>query len=184
MSSNQDRLSRDTVFDILSSPRRRYVLYYLRKEGGPVELTDLAAELAEWEYDVSSEDLTKQQRKRIYVSLYQTHVPRLASAGLIEYDSDSGLISLTDDVYQIDSYLPDSESDEFPWHRVYLALVGVGVLVFAAGVIDEGVLGAVPLVAATVVVIALFAAVALAQYYARLRSRREIPFELLKNNED
>jgi Flp pilus assembly protein TadB len=184
MSSNQDRLSRDTVFDILSSPRRRYVLYYLRKEGGPVELTDLAAKLAEWEYDVSSEELTEQQRKRIYVSLYQTHVPRLASAGLIDYDSDSGLITLTDDVYQIDQFLPNSDGDEFPWHRLYLALAALGVVAFAVGVLDQGVFAAVPLVAVTVLVIVLFAAVAVAQYYSRLRSRREIPFELLKNNDD
>jgi DNA-binding transcriptional ArsR family regulator len=48
MTSGNNDLSQDVIFDILSSPRRRYVLYYLRKEGGPIDLTQLAERVAAW----------------------------------------------------------------------------------------------------------------------------------------
>jgi hypothetical protein len=34
-------LSENQVFELLKSPRRRYVLYHLRREERPVELSDL-----------------------------------------------------------------------------------------------------------------------------------------------
>lgn len=42
MISSDRSLSQDTVFDILSNSRRRYVLYYLRQQTEPVQLTTLA----------------------------------------------------------------------------------------------------------------------------------------------
>jgi DNA-binding transcriptional ArsR family regulator len=116
-----EKLSRDRVFDILSSPRRRYVLYYLREYGGPVELTDLAEELAAWENDTTVTEISPQARKRVYVSLYQTHVPKLDEAGLIEYDSDSGELRLSDQGSVVDPYL-GTESEGRPWYKYYLGL--------------------------------------------------------------
>jgi DNA-binding transcriptional ArsR family regulator len=116
-----EKLSRDRVFDILSSPRRRYVLYYLREYGGPVELTDLAEELAAWENDTTVSEISPQARKRVYVSLYQTHVPKLDEAGLIEYDSDSGELWLSDQGSVVDPYL-GTQSDDTPWYKYYFAL--------------------------------------------------------------
>jgi len=116
-----EKLSRDRVFDILSSPRRRYVLYYLREYGGPVELTDLAEELAAWENDTTVAEISPQARKRVYVSLYQTHVPKLDEAGLIDYDSDSGELRLSDQGSVVDPYL-GTQTDDRPWYWYYLAL--------------------------------------------------------------
>lgn len=42
MFSNNDELSQDTVFDVLSSSRRRETLAILREEETPIELTTLA----------------------------------------------------------------------------------------------------------------------------------------------
>jgi len=140
-----EQLSRDQVFDILSSPRRRYVLYYLREYGGPVELTALAEKLAAWENDTTVEELPAQARKRVYVSLYQTHVPKLEESGLIEYDSDSGELALADDDSQVDPYL-GKQTPERPWYVYYLAVAvaGAGLLV--------GVLGGVVPLSVTVTV--------------------------------
>jgi DNA-binding transcriptional ArsR family regulator len=119
---SDEQLSRDQVFDILSSPRRRYVLYYLREYGGPVELTDLAEKLAAWENDTTVEALPPQARKRVYVSLYQTHVPKLEEAGLIVYDSDSGELALAEDDSPVDPYLGE-QTKERPWYLYYLAAI-------------------------------------------------------------
>lgn len=143
-----EKLSRDRVFDILSSPRRRYVLYYLREYGGPVELTDLAEELAAWENDTTVEELSPQARKRVYVSLYQTHVPKLQEAGLIDYDSDSGELSLADETTSVDPYLGEQTPDR-PWYWYYLGLT-IASLVLLGTVLG----GVVPLtLAATVGVV-------------------------------
>jgi len=135
---SDEQLSRDQVFDILSSPRRRYVLYYLREYGGPVELTDLAEKLAAWENDTTVEELPPQARKRVYVSLYQTHVPKLQEAGLIEYDSDSGELWLAEANSVVDPYIGDGETER-PWYLYYLALAlssGVLLLTVLAGVVQ------------------------------------------------
>lgn len=86
--SEREELSQDLIFDLLSNPRRRFILYYLRIESGPVKLPDLAKEIAAWEYDTPIDELTDQEQKRAYVSLYQTHVPKLVEAGLVDYDTD------------------------------------------------------------------------------------------------
>lgn len=76
-------LSQDQVFEVLKSPRRRYALYYLRREGGIVELSDLTDQVAVWENDTTPSGLTSEQRKRVYISLYQTHLPKLDDAGIV-----------------------------------------------------------------------------------------------------
>jgi hypothetical protein len=124
MSSEEEPLSQDVVFDILSSTRRRYVLYYLKTEG-PMELTELAEHVAAQENDTEIEDLTKQQRKRVYVSLYQTHVPKLEDAGFVSYDQETGEVELRPKAHDVNQYLGDDRSS-FPWQYIYLPLAIVG----------------------------------------------------------
>ncbi|MFC7021022.1 MULTISPECIES: DUF7344 domain-containing protein [Haloarcula] len=131
MSTDKPELSRDRVFDILSSPRRRYVLHYLRTEESPIELTALAEEVAAWENDTTVEKLSSQDRKRVYVSLYQTHIPKLSEAGLIEYDSESGDVALSNQAAEIDPYL-GTENDERPWYLYYMVLAAANVALLAS----------------------------------------------------
>lgn len=161
--SEGEELTQDTVFEILSNSRRRFMLSYLHEHDGPVDLMDLANEIAAWENDTSVEDLTDKQSKRVYVSVYQTHVPKLVSTGLIEYDSDSGLIELSDRADEIERYMPNG-GDDRPWHRYY-AILAVASTAFYAGValgapgfaiLSEAVAG--------IVVVLAFAALSAAHY--------------------
>ena len=124
MSSEEEPLSQDVIFDILSSTRRRYVLYYLSQEG-PMELTELAEHVAARENDTDVEDLTKQQRKRVYVSLYQTHVPKLEDAGFVDHDQDMGMVELRSRAREVNQFLGE-ETSSFPWPYIYLPLAFVG----------------------------------------------------------
>jgi len=83
-SSASEELSQDLVFDILSNTRRRMVLYYLREYGAPASVQEIAERIAALENEIPPEELSRQQRKRVYVSLYQTHLPKLNEAGIIE----------------------------------------------------------------------------------------------------
>ncbi len=177
MGSRETELSQDVVFDILSSPRRRYVLYYLRTTGETVKLTDLAEQVAAWENDTAPEQITEQQRKRVYVSLYQTHVPRLAEAGVIEYDKDSGDIALAEEANDIDNYLGQPEQP-LPWQQLYLALAGISVVLLGLTTLDISVFAAVPETVAAAIIITGFVVTALIHSFVRLSRRRSVPDEL------
>lgn len=160
--TNREELSRNLVFDILSSPRRRYLLYYLHQEGEPVSIQELSAQIAAWENDVPVEDLTSQQQKRVYVSLYQTHIPKLEEAGIAEYDQEEGTVRLTSRVEQMDEYLADTSRREVPWELIYLGLALVSATLFLGVAFGVGPLTAVSLVAVGIAVSVAFGLVALA----------------------
>jgi len=126
MASGDTELTQDVVFDILSRGRRRYLLYTLKKRG-PMELTELAEYVAAWENDIDVEDLEKQQRKRVYVSLYQTHVPKLEEAGLVEYDEETSVVSLSSQAGELDRFL-GGEDRSYPWQYVYGAIAATGLV--------------------------------------------------------
>ncbi|PSP51353.1 hypothetical protein BRC60_03175, partial [Halobacteriales archaeon QH_1_68_42] len=53
VASGRDRtLSKGEIFDVLQNQRRRYVLQYLERFDEPVALSDLATQVAAWEYRI------------------------------------------------------------------------------------------------------------------------------------
>ncbi|WP_438267090.1 DUF7344 domain-containing protein [Haladaptatus salinisoli] len=126
---NQSRLSRDQVFDLLRNVRRRYALHYLRRVNHTVNLSDLTDHVAAWEYETPPEELASKQRKRVYISLYQTHLPALADAGIVDYDRDTGKIQPTRRIRLFDSYLGAFTKPTRPWYRYYFGLALGSVLV-------------------------------------------------------
>ena len=105
MVEEEPELSRDQMFDILSSSRRRYTLYYLRQQREPVQLTDLAEELAAWENDIPISAVDSTLRKRAYNTLQQTHLPKMNAAGVIDYNRNRGTITLTTNPGQLELFL-------------------------------------------------------------------------------
>lgn len=182
-SSDEEPLSQDLVFDLLSSPRRRFVLYYLRSESESMQLTDLADEVAAWEYDTPVEELTEQERKRAYVSLYQTHVPKLAEAGLIDYDTESGTIRLTDRASDVDEYLPSEGGYDIRWELMYLAIEIICVVIYAIGVIDVGVFAAVSVTVSGAIILGLFGLTTIVHYLSIRQREQRLPIELATDDE-
>lgn len=133
-SKQETTAQKDRVFEMLSNLRRRRVLRYLRAHEGesPVLLRALAEQIAAWENDTSVGSVTYKQRKRVYTSLYQSHLPRLHRCGFIEYDANRGTIELTPEGEQLDIYLEIVPKDEIPWSEVYLGLSAVAIAAVAA----------------------------------------------------
>lgn len=107
-------------FEILKNERRRYVLEYLSNADETVTLSDLADYIAAIENDSTVEDVTSSERKRVYVALYQFHLPKMDRMGVIEYDKDRGDVSLVQkgrELYQ------EHDSTEGP--PGYLHLLGI-----------------------------------------------------------
>jgi hypothetical protein len=137
-SETNESLSQSTIFDVLSSRRRRAVLRLLRETDESLDLTALTEQIAADEVGVSVDDLPSQARKRVYVSLYQTHIPRLEDVGLVEYDSDTGIVTRTELATAIDPYLTEDISGRH-WAPYYLLLAVLGGSALAAAWIDFGV---------------------------------------------
>lgn len=168
------------MFDILSNSRRRFILSRLQERDEPIELMDLANQIAAWENDTTVEELTSKQSKRVYVSVYQTHVPKLESVGLIEYDSDTGLIELSEQARQIDRYMPDDDEEPIPWHRYYVALAGLSATLFVLVVANAPVLGELSVQLVGVLVVGAFAMLSTAHFISNRRENRtmdSIPVE-------
>lgn len=181
MSSDTDtktEISPDLVFELLSSTRRRRVLYYLREHGGVATVNELAESIAAMENEIDVEDLNRQQRKRVYVSLYQTHVPKLVEAGIIEYDDNNGEVRLTDRAVETDTYLTPASEAVYPWQLHYLALAVVSAVALGLSVAGVPVIGDVQEIWIGIAITATFAASALVQYRSFKRRKRELPQEL------
>jgi DNA-binding transcriptional ArsR family regulator len=124
-------LSRDLVFATLSNARRRYVLHYLKRHDGPVTIRQLAEQIAAWENETAMSEVTYKQRKRVYTSLHQTHLPKLSDAGFIESERSWEAITLSDRAAELEVYLEVVPEDDIPWSDFYLGLAGVGVALVA-----------------------------------------------------
>jgi len=77
----------DDLFEALRNERSRRAIRCV-DQLGTVDMTDLAETVACEEYDCTIVDLTDQQRKRVYVSLYQTHVPKLDQLEIVDVADD------------------------------------------------------------------------------------------------
>lgn len=183
MSSNAsapEELSPDTVFELLSNTRRRMVLYYLRRYGGSVGVQELVGEIAALQNGVAVADLTKQQRKRVYVSLYQTHLPKLEDAGVIEYDADEGEVRLTDRAGDIDTYLTPTAESNGQWQMPYLGLSVFGGLLFLLSFVGVPVVALIPTAGIGLALMLGFALLTVLQYWRHRKRQEAIPTELLE----
>jgi hypothetical protein len=128
-SSNDTQSREGEIFDLLSNQRRRYAIHYCKREDEPVTLGDLAEHVAAWELEKDVEAITSAERKRVYTSLQQTHLPTLERADMIEFDDRT--IELTDEAAELDVYLDIVPGDSVPWAVYYLGLTAVGSVVMA-----------------------------------------------------
>jgi len=154
-----DDLSKGEIFDVLQNERRRYVLQYLRRHGGPVTLGELASHVAATEYNCLTGDVTSAQRKRVYTTLQQSHLPQMNDAGIVAYDAEDGVITTTSQTEELTVYLEIVPEGEFPWREFYLSFGAVSlavVTVLWVGVYPFTMLP--PLVWATVMAVVLTAA--------------------------
>ena len=121
-----DSATRAEVFDAVKNLRRRYALYYLKQRRCPVELGELAEQVAAWENDTTVERITSEQRKSVYSALYQTHLPKLEDAGIVEYDRGRGLVSFSKQGKDLDLRLASDPQTTVAWNQWYLGLSAAG----------------------------------------------------------
>lgn len=102
-------LSKDDVFHLLQCGRRRAVLRILsaNDDQSVFRMRDVAEAVAAWEHDTTVAKLHSDQRQRVYISLYQSHLPKLDEHGVIAYDQSRGIIQPRPLLAVLEPYLGD-----------------------------------------------------------------------------
>lgn len=134
--AHPDDLPLDVLFELLKNRRRRRVLRYLDRKSSTVDLGTLAEALAAEENDTSPRALSSSERKRVYICLYQCHLPKLDDAGVIEFDSNRGTITKTPLVSDLLNYVErlrglaensgETETDVDKWPARYFRITFAG----------------------------------------------------------
>lgn len=153
--SASESLSLDIIFEILRNRRRQLVLEFLREEDGTVTIGELAEHIAAIENDTTVRQLNAQQRKRVYIGLYQCHLPKMDDVDVIDFNQSRGRISPGEHIEPLYEYLDvangetDDEDDEPPFERKH----GVGFAAFTAAFFLAQVSGAYMLASACVLLL-------------------------------
>lgn len=88
--SSDRRASR--VFDVLSNERRRKALSYLVEHDASVDIDELVSQLAS-ETDIDSREA---DWSRLELMFHHAHLPKMADAGLVEYDQETASVEKTE----------------------------------------------------------------------------------------
>jgi hypothetical protein len=132
----QPQLSKSDIFGILQNDRRRCVLELLHNQGNQSVRT-LSEEIARFES--GNEEPKSSVRKSIYVSLLQTHIPKMESLGIITYNREQDTVELLPASREFDVYMETVKKGDIPWSQFYLGLstlAVVGSLTIFAGMIQ------------------------------------------------
>ncbi|MFB1065140.1 hypothetical protein [Natrinema sp. H-ect4] len=104
-------LSPDDIFHVLQTNRRREAIRYLLDEDELTKMRDVAEHVAAKEHETTVAQLTSAQRQRVYIPLYQSHLPKLDKKGIIEYDQPRGVVRPTDRLEIFRPYLEASDNE-------------------------------------------------------------------------
>lgn len=129
------RLEKEEVFEVLYNPRRRYTLQRLAQHGRPHTMDELVERISAKENDVPIGELERQQRRRVHVSLYQTHLPLLDEVGAIGYDKETNTIEPGPALRELKPYLDTPAATQVPWRTYYGRLLAGYVCLGALGLL-------------------------------------------------
>lgn len=150
-------LSLDVVFNVLRNRRRRLVMEAIEERDGATTLSDLAEHIGGIENDKPPKALNSQERKRVYVGLYQCHLPKMDDAGAVEFDKNRGTVKRGPMADTYHTYLERPADDGRSWPRYYGGLSGIaGIALVVTATLVEGAVTIVAL--ATLVVLAVISA--------------------------
>ena len=126
MTNSTEELRPEEIHDVLRNERRRAVLSELRQNGGNHTVRDLAERIAELESNESP--APRNVRQSVYVSLHQTHLPKLDDLEIVAYDTDDQAVEMCERAKQVEAYMDGSPGSEATWGVRYLGLglLGLG----------------------------------------------------------
>ncbi|WP_228546099.1 DUF7344 domain-containing protein [Halegenticoccus tardaugens] len=129
------------IHDVLRNARRRRVLERLNESGGSETVRELSEHVAGIE--AGETPPPRNVRQSVYVSLHQTHLPKLDDLGIVSYDSDAKEVALAQHADEVTVYLEVVPKYGISWGEYYLGLGLLGLLVLLAESFGVPVIGGI-----------------------------------------
>lgn len=111
------------VYHLLSNSRRRTALTVLWQQSEAMTLRELSERIAAAE--TGETPAPRDRRESVYNALHQTHMPKLASFGLVEYDGDRKTVRPRRESRQLSQYMDTITAAGVTWGEYYRTL-GIG----------------------------------------------------------
>ena len=128
------------IHDVLRNDRRRMVLELLGESEEPVTVRELSEVIAAQE--ANSDPAPRNVRQSVYISLQQTHLPKLSELGIVEYDENTKTVSPAENAAEVGVYMEVVPKYGLAWSEYYAALGILGTLVVVAATVDVPVFSA------------------------------------------
>lgn len=164
---NTQELSEEIIFDMLQNSRRRYSIDYLKQANSPVELRKLVDQIAAWETDKETWEVSSNERQRVHVSMLQSHIPALSEAGLIQYDREAKTLKLTEQARGLDMYLEVVPEGDIDWGEYYWGVLLFNTAIFGLAWFDFYPFGAIPTAVWVIFVPTVFLLAAALHYWVQ-----------------
>lgn len=150
------------IHEILKNKRRQYILEYLCEEApGVVSVRELSARIAELE--TGETPPASKRRESVYVSLHQSHLPKLDEAGFIDYDIRAKTVLLQDHGQEIWRKIYKRPQYTRAWGIFYTVVTLVGLFLIVGAEIGLPGLGSVPKEPLAILIFLIIAAAGLYQ---------------------
>jgi len=173
-STQGNELDAATIHDVLRNDRRRLALEALRENGGSADVSDLAEIVAARE--VGTDPAPRDKRQSVYVSLHQTHLPKLDSLEVVSYDPNDRNVRLNERIEDVEVYMEVVPQYGLSWGEFYFSWAVLGLLTMIAVHVDVPILSL--LGTATVAGVFFFGTMIAASYHVYSQQDR-IPFQRL-----
>lgn len=125
-SDYEEELEPSEIHNVLWNDRRRHTLKHLRDSDGVISVDTLAEHIAAIE--TGEEPPPRNVRKSVYVSLHQTHLPKLDELNIIDYDQRDQEIELLDRAAEVEVYMEVVPKGDISWATYYFGISILGVV--------------------------------------------------------
>lgn len=163
--SRSSELAETEIHDILRNDRRRRVLEHLQESIGTVTLRELAETIAA--HEAGESPPPRQLRESVYNSLHQTHLPKLDSEGVVEYDKHRKTVALRPRARDVNVYMEVVTKYGVTWADYYRTVATLSLVLVVGSEIDAPVLEALPVLLVASGCLAVIAASTAYQLWTR-----------------
>jgi hypothetical protein len=120
-------LAETEIHDVLRNDRRRLAIDCLREaENGRLSVRELAEQVATLE--TGQDPAPRDKRQSVYVSLHQTHLPKLDQLEIVSYESDAKIVELEERVREVEVYMEIVPRYGLSWGEYYFSVGMLGML--------------------------------------------------------
>lgn len=133
-----EKLDEEAIHNVLRNRRRRLVLDILTENGGTVSVRELSERIGAIESD--QDPPPRNVKQSVYVSLLQTHLPKLDDLDIVEYENEGKTVRVDSGLDAVSVYLETVPKYGLSRSEYYAALALLGLLTVVGSMLDTPVI--------------------------------------------